>query len=153
MRKPRDWLPRKKERFNGRPKLPRRKRMTKEEVGLVQGYKSGLERVVAAQIEEKYGFSIYEPIKVYFTQPAKKRFYKPDFILPNGTLIETKGRFTLLDRQKHLYIKNQYPHLEIRFVFTNPNALLRKGAKTTYAQWCDKYGYKYARGKIPEEWM
>ena len=31
--------------------------------------------------------------------------YTPDFVLPNGVIIETKGRFVAADRRKHLEIK------------------------------------------------
>ena len=96
----------------------------------------------------------YEDIKISFTQPAKQRKYTPDFILKNGIVIETKGRFVAADRMKHLFIKeiwgNKY---DIRFVFNNPNAKLYKGAKSTYGQWCDKHGFQYAKGKIPQAWF
>lgn len=74
-------------------------------------------------------------------------------MLPNGIIVEAKGLFETDDRQKHLLIKKQYPHLEIRFVFSNPNTKIYKGSKTSYADWCDKYGYKYAKGFIPDAWL
>lgn len=67
--------------------------------------------------------------------------------------MEAKGIFDIADRQKHVLIKKQYPHLEIRFVFSNPKTKLYKGSKTTYAAWCDKHGYKYAKGYIPDAWF
>ena len=85
--------------------------------------------------------------------PAKNHSYTPDFILPNGIIVETKGIFEAADRQKHLFVKKQYPHLEIRFVFTNPQNRLYKGSKTTYAMWCTKNSYKYAKGYIPDDWI
>lgn len=85
--------------------------------------------------------------------PATNHSYTPDFILPNGIIVETKGIFESSDRQKHLLIKKQYPHLEIRFVFTNPQNKLYKGSKTTYAMWCTKNGYKFAKSYIPDEWL
>src|SRR5678809_183192 len=110
--------------------------LTKEELGIKYGFMdSGLEKRIAKQIEDRYGIVAYEPIKVRFTQPAKNRTYKPDFLLPNGIFIEVKGRFTLQDRQKHEWVRKQCPDLDIRFVFSNPQAKLRKGAKSTYAQW------------------
>ena len=84
----------------------------------------------------------------------KNRTYTPDFLLDNGIIIETKGRFTVHDRQKHLMIRKQYgDEHDIRFVFSNPNQKLYKGAKSTYAQWCDKKGFKYAKEYIPEAWF
>ena len=90
---------------------------------------------------------------ISYVQPSKRRKYTPDFVLDNGVIIETKGRFVRADRQKHLMIKEQFPELDIRFVFTNPNAKLQKGAKSTYGQWCDKYKFLYSKEVIPDEWF
>jgi hypothetical protein len=86
-------------------------------------------------------------------KPATQHIYTPDFRLPNGIFIETKGRFVLEDRKKHLLIKQQSPELDIRFVFQNAKNKLRKGSKTTYADWCTKNGFQYCEGTIPSEWL
>ncbi|MEK9894937.1 MAG: hypothetical protein VW518_00740 [Burkholderiaceae bacterium] len=81
--------------------------------------------------------------------------YLPDFILPNGIIIEVKGRFTRQDRKKHLFIRNQYPYIDIRFVFDNPRSKLNKGGKSSYGDWCDKNEFKYcslAELFVIEEW-
>ena len=81
------------------------------------------------------------------------RLYKPDFVLNNGIIIETKGMFTTADRRKHLCVKKQHPNLDIRFVFENSNRKLYKNAKSTYAQWCIKHGFRYYTRIIPEDWL
>jgi len=81
------------------------------------------------------------------------RTYTPDFILKNGIIIETKGRFLTADRKKHLCIKKQQPSLDIRFVFTNSRSKLSKGAKSTYGEWCIKHGFRYYDRIIPEDWL
>jgi hypothetical protein len=81
------------------------------------------------------------------------RTYTPDFLLPNGIVIESKGRFVAADRKKHLLIQEQYIFLDIRFVFSNSKAKLTKGSKTTYGDWCNKHGFLYADRLIPEEWI
>lgn len=117
------------------------------------GYKSGLEESVSKQIESK-GIEVqYESEKVAYTIPASEHTYNPDFRLPNGIIIETKGRFVIADRKKHLLVKEQNPQLDIRFVFSNSKNKITKKSKTTYADWCDKNGYKYADKEIPEEWF
>ena len=78
--------------------------------------------------------------------------YTPDFLLPNGIFVETKGRFMPKDRKKHIAVRAGHPTIDIRFVFTNPNSKLRKGSKTTYAQWCDKKGFIYSHAYIPKDW-
>ncbi len=134
--------------------MAKKKSLTKSEVAAKYGFMdSGLEQIIAAQIEKRYGFVSYEPIRVKFVQPRKDRSYKPDFLLPNGIFIEVKGRFVLQDRQKHLWIKEQYPDLDVRFVFSNSKAKLRKGAKSSYGEWCTRFGFQYADKTIPEQWL
>lgn len=79
--------------------------------------------------------------------------YTPDFVLPNGIIIEAKGLFEREDRQKHLLIKEQYPNLDIRFVFQNPKLKLYKGSKTTYGDWADKNGFLWSTRQIPDNWL
>lgn len=126
---------------------------TSKQVGLVRGFRSGLEDVVAAQIKGRNLPVDYETTKLTFSQPAKKRTYTPDFRLPNGLIIETKGRFTTEDRQKHLWVKEAHPLLDIRFVFSNSRSRIRKGSPTTYADWCNKHGFLFADKLIPESWF
>jgi len=105
-------------------------------------------------IKHKIDF-VYEPDAIPFTWVEDKR-YIPDFVLPNGIILEVKGRFMLEDRKKHLFIRDQYDNKhDIRFVFDNPNRKLYKGGKMTYADWCEKYGFLYCKqGEgIPEEWF
>lgn len=97
--------------------------------------------------------SDYESITIHYTKPERKARYTPDFPLPNGIIIETKGRFLTADRQKHLLIKAQHPHLDIRFVFSSSKTKIGKQSKTTYASWCEKNGFKYADKSIPQEWL
>jgi hypothetical protein len=119
------------------------------------GFRSGLEETIANQLTEKSVSYEYEEKKntVKYVVPASNHTYLPDFKLPNGIIVETKGRFVLADRKKHALIKEQHPELDIRFVFSNSNAKLSKGSKTTYAMWCDKLGIKYADKSIPDSWL
>jgi hypothetical protein len=126
---------------------------TSKPVGIVKGFRSGLEDKVAAQIASR-GLSVkYETMKLAYVKPARNAKYTPDFPLPNGIIIETKGRFTTEDRQKHLLIKAQHPDKDIRFVFSNSRTRIRKGSPTTYADWCDKHGFLFADRLIPPEWF
>src|SRR3546814_6931922 len=71
--------------------------------------------------------------------------YTPDLILKNGIIVETKGIFDVDDRRKHELIKAQHPGLDIRFVFSRSKSPIRKGSKTTYADWCAKRGIPFDR--------
>ena len=117
------------------------------------GFRSGLEMKVAEQLKELGIDAQYEAIRIPYKVPAVVRNYTPDYVLPNGIVIETKGRFTLEDRKKHLLIKEMYPALDIRFVFSNPLNNLRKGSTTTYADWCDKHGFLYAHRWVVAAWL
>ena len=117
------------------------------------GFKSGLEENISNQIESR-GISVqYESEKIPYIVPASQHTYNPDFRLPNGIIVETKGRFVAADRKKHQLVKEQHPELDIRFVFSNSKNKISKNSKTTYAIWCEKNGYKYADKEIPEEWF
>jgi len=116
------------------------------------GYRSGLEDKVATFLKVNNIKFLYEKIKIEWEDLAY-RTYTPDFVLDNGIIIETKGFFTALDRRKHLCIKKQHPKLDIRFVFTNSKSKLRKGAKSCYADWCNKYDFMYYNRIIPEDWL
>lgn len=119
---------------------------------LKHGYRSGLEHRLSDFLKEhNFKFS-YESIKIEW-EDLSYRTYTPDFILDNGIIIETKGRFLASDRRKHLAVKKQHPKLDIRFVFTNSKVKLYKGAKSTYAQWCWKHGFRYCDRVIPEDWL
>jgi hypothetical protein len=120
--------------------------------GLKHGYRSGLEDKVSKQLQESGVSFEYETLKIQYEVNETRR-YTPDFILPNGIIIETKGRFVAADRKKHLLIQQQHSHLDIRFVFSNSRAKLSKGAKSTYAEWCEKHGFLYADKEIPQEWL
>ena len=119
---------------------------------LRHGYRSGLEHVVLKSLQSRKCKAEYECLKIEW-EDLSYRKYTPDFLLPNGIIVETKGRFTPADRMKHLAIKKQHPKLDIRFVFSNSRSKLRKGAKTTYADWCEKHGFLYADGDVPQEWI
>jgi hypothetical protein len=121
---------------------------------LAKGFRSGFEGEVSDQIAAVTGLpAAYEQVVVDYITPATKHKYHPDFQLPSGILIETKGRFVPADRKKHLLVKAQHPELDIRLVFYNERAKLSKTSKTTYADWCEKNGIKWARKLVPAEWF
>ena len=116
------------------------------------GYRSGLEDDIAKDLKDRGVNFEYEKLKVQW-QLLENKTYTPDFKLPNGIIIESKGRFVQADRKKHLMIQDQHPFLDIRFVFSNSRSKLYKGAKSTYGDWCNKHGFLYADKRIPDEWL
>ena len=130
-----------------------KRNLTAKQVAAKYGFRSGLEERIAEQLDKAGIEYTYEKLKLNYIKPASKHVYTPDFVLANGIIVETKGRFLLADRQKHVLVKRHNPTLDIRFVFSNSKARISKASTTTYAQWCVKNGFKYADKTIPEEWM
>jgi len=126
--------------------------LTTRQRAIKAGYRSGLEETISTQLKTLKVPVLYETEKIKYII-NEVRTYTPDFKLPNGIIIESKGRFVQADRKKHLLIKQQYPTLEIRFVFSNSKAKIAKGSKTTYGDWCTKNGFVYADKLIPKEWL
>jgi hypothetical protein len=116
------------------------------------GYRSGLEDVISKDLKDRGVDFGYETVKINW-KLVENKTYTPDFILPNGIIIESKGRFVPEDRKKHLKVREQNPKLDIRFVFSNSRNKIRKGSKTTYAMWCEKNNFLYADKRIPDEWI
>ena len=133
------------------------------------GYMSGLEARLAKQIAEATGKPVvnkdtdpkevtgdeatYELRTFSYIKPERKSLYRPDFILPNGIIVEGKGIFDAEDREKQLLVKKTHPHLDIRFVFSRSEAPIYPQSPTTMADWCRKHGFKFADKLIPISWF
>ena len=130
-----------------------RRSLTAKQVAAKYGFRSGLEERIAEQLDKAGIEYTYEKLKLNYVRPASKHVYTPDFVLANGIIVETKGRFLPADRQKHILVKRHNPTLDIRFVFSNSRARISKISNTTYADWCIKNGFKFADKTIPQEWL
>lgn len=130
-----------------------KKKFSQKQVAQKYGFRSGLELQIDESLKANGIDGEYEKYIIEYTKPATTHKYHPDFRLPNGIFVETKGRFLADDRKKHLLIKAQHPELDIRFLFSNSKTKLSKSSKTTYASWCDKYGFKWAERTVPDEWL
>ena len=116
-------------------------------------FRSGSEEKVYKFFKDKKVKVKYEPNK-YSYEWFENKTYCPDFLLPNGTYIEVKGRLTIEMRKKHLFFRKCNPNIVIRFAFDNPNKKLNKGGTMTYAGWCDKHNFEYCKISegIPKQW-
>jgi len=114
-------------------------------------FRSGLEEKVAdlmCELGVKYE---YESTKIPY---IINHIYTPDFLLPNGIYLETKGFWEPEDRRKIKNVKQQHPEIDLRMVFQSPYNKITKGSKTTYAKWCDKHDIPWAAfHSIPKEWF
>lgn len=124
--------------------------------GREYNFRSALEAAIAKQIEsERPAQWDYETERFKYTL---KKTYTPDFILKkaDGTrmYIEVKGMFTADDRAKMLAVRDDNPGIDIRFLFSNARSKLRKGSKSSYADWCDVHNFKWADGgRVPLQWL
>ena len=114
-------------------------------------FRSGLEERVADLLVE-LGISYeYETTKIDYTI---EHVYTPDFILPNGVVLETKGFWEPEDRRKIKAVKAQNPDLDLRMVFQAPYNKISKKSKTTYAKWCERHDIPWTSfHNIPLEWL
>lgn len=82
--------------------------------------------------------------------------YTPDFEVEgqNGTFyIEAKGYLDGPDRTKLRAVRQQHPGIDIRLVFQRDNVIKGTKNKTRYSAWAAKYGFVFAVGKVPTEWL
>lgn len=93
----------------------------------------------------------YEVTVIPYIVPESNHKYTVDWSLLNGPLIETKGYLSdHQERTKYVLLKQQYPELDLRFVFDNPNKLCG-GTKYSHAKWADKYGIRWCSIKDVEQ--
>lgn len=117
--------------------------------------RSGFELKTAKYLDDKKVKYEYETVTIDYEVPASKHKYRPDFILPNGVIVECKGRFSPADRKKMSLVIEQNPDLDIRLLFMVDNTL-SKASKTTYSAWCEKRNIKChvsRTGEVPDEWL
>jgi len=129
--------------------------------------RSGLEDDIEADLKKKKIKYKYEPKegKLSYTVPASVHSYTPDFYITTKSgkeiIIEAKGIWDREDRKKHVLIKQQYPDLDIRFIFSYSKKKIGKTSKTTYADICEGRGrgplkgltWPYATKVIPSSWL
>jgi len=117
-------------------------------------FRSKLEAAVWGKIEAVQPQAQFETLRLPYTL---EHTYNPDIILPNGVVLEVKGRFIVKGqdcRPKMLAIKKAFPDLDIRFILQTPGLPVTPRAKMTHADWCDKHGFPWAHYlKIPEDWL
>lgn len=96
----------------------------------------------------------YEPRGSALAYVLPERSYKPDFVLANGIIVETKGFLRYDDLRKMVAVKLSNPDKDIRILFMKADKPLRKGGAMTYGGWATKAGFPWAEGnEIPEAWF
>ena len=123
--------------------------ISKKRMRTSKGFRNQFEEKLASFLEEKRVAYEYETRILSYTLEGR---YKPDFILPNGIIIEAKGFFRLTAQRILRAIKKQHPELDIRLVFYDCNKKVQ-GSNLTCKAWATKYNFKFADKAIPIEWI
>ena len=98
----------------------------------------------------------YEVTVIPYTVPESKHKYTVDWTFTNGILCETKGYLSdHQERNKYVLLKQQYPDIDLRFVFDNVNKLCG-GTKYSHKTWAEKHKFPYCSIKdidIIKSWI
>ena len=114
-------------------------------------FRSQLEKRVADLLTELGVTYEYETTKIAY---EIQHNYNPDFILPNGVILECKGYWESSDRRKIKSVKEQNPDIDLRMVFQAPFNTISKKSKTTYAKWCEQRDIPWTSFQdIPLDWL
>lgn len=107
-------------------------------------YRSKLEALVGGLLGPTWA---YEPFKVPY---VTYRNYTPDFVWTIDdyyeVLVEVKGFFRAGDTAKYKAIRDacmEEGSRELVFFLQSPRSKIRKGAKMTMAEWCDKESIRW----------
>lgn len=116
--------------------------------------KGGFEPEIFKQLQSRENLDVsYEEDRLAYITYHN---YVPDFKIstPSGVTfyLEVKGYFRTADQVKMKAVKKTNPDADIRFVFQKDNKL-NKYSKLHYSDWAIKYGFPYAIGSVPAEWL
>lgn len=102
-------------------------------------------------IQQKGLQAQYEADRLPFVRSSH---YVPDWKIRKDVYIETKGYFSPSNRANMLSFREQHPGIRIYFVFGNASNRLNSKSNTTYAEWCNKHGFKFTDIKkgVPLDW-
>jgi hypothetical protein len=130
--------------------------------------RSRFERRIAKELKDAGCKYEYEAIQLEYEEPLRRNnatcgecgskdlrrtgWYTPDFLLENGLILETKGRFTAADRRKMLAVTTQHPDERIVMLFMRDNKI-HKNSSTHYSDWCMDNDIEYAIGHPLKEWL
>jgi len=114
-----------------------------------KGFRNQFEERLGSFLDDRRIAYEYETLILGYTLEGK---YKPDFILPNGIIIEAKGFFRTHAQRALRAVKKKHPKLDIRLVFYNQNQKVQ-GSNLKCYEWAVKYKFEFADKNIPEEWI
>ena len=146
---------------NGVLKAPAKRRrwggVKRPTVSVKPKFRSGLEKKINDQLAAANLDGNYEKLVIKYTRPEQVCKYTPDFpIGAKPIIIEAKGYFRggAKERQKMILVRDQNPHLDIRFVFQKASNPIYKGSPTSMSKWASDHGFLWSdNGVIPDAWI
>ena len=111
--------------------------------------RSKLEDQVAENLETHGYSATYEQDKFKY---VISRTYRPDFKV-GDFYIEVKGWWQQADRSKFLAVVLSNPDLPIFVALQRPLQRISKTSRTTYAEWCTRWGICWCPIPIPPDFL
>ena len=116
-------------------------------------FKGGFEPLIYKQLKDAKVDVKYEEDRLPYVTYHN---YIPDFKISLKSnhiyFLEVKGYFRTADQVKMRAVKKHNPDTDIRIIFQKDNKL-NAHSKMHYSDWAIKYGFPYAIGAVPEEWL
>lgn len=113
------------------------------------GPRNAFERRIDDQLKRLGAGAKYEALKIPYNIDY---IYNPDWVLPNGIILEGKGRIDPETKRKMVAVKRCNPDLDIRFVLYDAYRKI-SGTKQTTSEWCERNGFLWSHELVPEEWI
>lgn len=86
----------------------------------------------------------------YQSDVYQLRKYTPDLLLPNGIIVEIKGKFTAQKRNHMRQLVKDNDHRDIRFIFMADNPFGGAKPRKRYSDWARALGIQCA--VVPVNW-
>lgn len=113
------------------------------------GPRNAFERKIDDQLRKLKAGAIYEGARIPYN--IEGLWYHPDWVLPNGNIIEAKGFLDKETKRKMVAVKKCNPNLKIFFVFYDAHKKI-SGTKETHADWAIRNGFGWSHEVVLEEW-
>ena len=83
----------------------------------------------------------------------KTKVFVPRFVMSDGMIVESVSYLLKQDCRKYLLLREQYPNLDIRFIFESADKYVSGGDGLTLAEWAASNKFHWANKLFPLEWM
>lgn len=118
-------------------------------MGTVKAYVN----VVRDNLYSRYINCSFLKYKLHYLTDNGIKVYSPHFKFDNDIYVDVIVKTTLEEMGKYLRIREQFPLMDIRFVFQDSKIKFNKNEKMSYGNWCVTNGFIYHSGFVPDSWI